>query len=346
MQALIDDSSLILEPRKRKEMFSVTQDKVSGIYKVRINFSSLSIIQECAKKAEYLLLRSLRPNTEAPATIFGQAIHKALEAYYLAPRTKRNLPIGYAEAMKIIGIGGWNSSFEEDAIFLAAKAFYVAAEPLVSLPPEDKRSIKSGIWTLTHYFENYSQDPYVILNDDKGPIVERNFSYALGEYVFGRDIFNIELFGQIDCAFKNEETQEVLIADHKTTSRISSFHNASRPNHQYTAYILGARKCLGINIDKLLINAIEVKAIPKTSRGSGPQFFRQITDRDNGDFDDLEHTIIQSVKTFVSLKKENYFPMSAPGACAKYSGCQYLDVCSSPEKLREEIIKMKYQEIV
>ena len=75
-----------------KEMLS-TSVLADGRTKVRINFSSLSIMQECWRKTEYSLVRGLRSNLESPATLFGSAIHKGLEEFYLSPKQDRELPL-------------------------------------------------------------------------------------------------------------------------------------------------------------------------------------------------------------------------------------------------------------
>lgn len=308
----------------------------AGSTKVRINFSSLSLMQECWRKVDYSLNRNLRAQSESPATLFGSAIHKALEVYYSAPRITRNMPAGYMEIFEMIGLGHWKPEWEEETVFTAARAFVLKAEPLSPLPPEDKRSIVTGVWLLRHYFTHYVGDPFIVLSDAAGPLVERRFTLPLD--------CGIELFGTIDCVLQNEQTGQVLICDHKTTSQLWGFYNRCKPNHQYTTYVLGAQRCLGLTTEDFLVNAIETKAIPKTARGAGPQFARQVTTRTREDIDEFLSALTHSVREYLSLRERGDWPMSAPGPCSNYGGCQFLDICGAPQELRESVIKAKYQE--
>jgi len=331
-------------PAQPKEMLSVRLDESIGTLKVRINFSSLAVMQECWRKVEYSLLRGLRSQFESPATLFGTAIHKALEVYYSAPRTARNLPEAFDETMRAIGVGQWQDSWANEVVFLAAQAFVLKAAPLAALPAENKHSVVTGVWLLTHYFQRYVTDPFVVLHDKEGPVVERRFSLPLGSFKHNHQHIDVELFGQIDAVLINEQTEQVLVADHKTTGQLYGFYDRVKPNHQYTAYLLGARDVLGIASNGFLVNAIEKKAIPKTARGTPPQFARQITTRTEDDFNELRSAIFHAVETFLRLRDQGHWPQTAPGPCGNYGGCPYLEVCAAPKELHETVIKAKYQE--
>lgn len=329
-----------------KEMFSIVRDETSGILRVRINFSSLSMMQECWRKVEYSLIRGLRSNLESPATLFGTAIHKGLEEYYSSPRLERNLPKNYEDIMKMIGVGRWEESWSGETVFRAARAFVLKAAPLEALPADNKRSVIVGVWILQHYFERYLGDPFVIMSDAAGPIVERRFTMPLGEFAFGSEIISIDIFGQIDCVLRNEQSGAILPTDHKTTSQLGpQFYQRLHPNFQYTCYSLAAREVLGLDTNSFLVNALQVKDIPKTSRGSGPQFARQATDRTEEDYVEFKRAIVDSVIRYLTLQHNGHFPMSAPGSCSNYGGCQYLDVCAAPASLRDTVISAKYSEV-
>ena len=337
-------AAVVSEP---KEMLSVTE--VDGVTKVRINFSSLAILQKCAREAQYSLIRGLKPQLESPALLFGSAIHKGLETYYCGERTERKIPHGYAEIMQMIGCGQWSPAWAESLLFRAARAFVEKAAPLAQLPDDNKRSLVTGVWMLRHYFQKYLTDEYVIMRDAHGPVVERKFSMDItaedsapiiaGKYV------RIELFGTIDFVMHSEVTGQILPGDHKTASSLYDFYDKISPNFQYTGYVWAAREVLGYDTDMFLVNALQVKQPPKTNRGSEPDFARQITQRTQEDFDELKLAIIDVVSGFLRYREGGHFPMAASGSCtAFYGSCKFRDICSSPASLRENIIKAKFME--
>lgn len=240
----------------------------------------------------------------------------------------------------MIGCGHWEPDWEEFVTFRAARAFAVKAEPLTQLPDDNKRSIHTGVWMLRHYFETYLDDAYVIAHDAKGPIVERKFTHRIHE---DSDMI-VDLFGTIDAVMMNEASGLILPADHKTSSRLYDFYQMINPNHQYTGYLWAAREVLGLKTDSFLVNALEVKPPPKTARGSKPNFARQVTTRTEDDFAELRDAVMLAIMTYVTNEQANTWPMSSPGPCSKYGGCQYLEVCSAPKSLRESVIRSRYSE--
>ena len=336
----LDTSGIIVpESAKPKEMLSISE--AGGVTSVSINFSSLTLIQQCARKAQYSLIRGLRPALESPALTFGSAIHKGLEVYYSGERTERRIPSDYKEIMSMIGCGQWQEEWGESLLFAAARAFALKAEPLSALPDDNKRSIFTGVWMLQHYFQKYLTDEYVIMRDEHGPVVERKFTMPIHK----DDGLEIDLFGTIDFVMKSEVSGQILPGDHKTASSLYDFYDKVSPNFQYTGYLWAAREILGYDTDLFLVNALQVKQPPKTARGSEPDFARQITQRTEEDFNELRLAIVSSVRNFLSYQKANHFPMSASGQCtASYGRCDYQDVCAAPSSLRENIISAKFNQ--
>lgn len=320
---------------KPKEMLSVHREGGQTI--VRVNSSSLSIIQTCPRKARYLLHDKWRAKTVAPALSFGTAIHKALEIFYSHPKAERELPRNFDEVAPLLAHG--HEPPETHFLYDALKAFVAAAQPLAALPDVDKRSIASGVWVLSHYFKTYLTDPYVIYRDEHGPVTERTFSVPFWE---DHDL-RVELFGTIDFALRNEASGEILIGDHKTSSQLGSdFLNRVKPNHQYTGYIVGAQRALGIPSENFLINAIQVKARPLTARGGPPTFTRQITRRTQDDIAEFQEALLWAVWSYLGWEKSSIWPIGNVDACAMWGGCQFLDVCSAPNSLRQNILSAKF----
>lgn len=333
------DSPIVVVSEKPKEMLSWSISP-EGKKHFRINFSSLSLMQECWRKAEYSLVRKLRSNLEGAATLFGSAVHKALEVYYSGERTERILPSDYKSTMEMIGVGQWNEEWAEFLVFRSARAFVLKAQALSSLPDTDKHSIHTGVWILRHYFERYLDDEYTIVRDAKGPIVERSFTMNL----FNEPTFSIDMFGTIDFVMRSELTGAILIGDHKTTSSLYDFYDMINPNFQYTAYLLAGREVLGFDTDSFLVNAIQKKAVPKRATTGGPDFARQITNRTEADYQELKDAIMLNVSIFQANMEAGTWPMTAPGPCSKYGGCTYREVCAAPKQLKENVISAKYKQ--
>lgn len=305
---------------------------------VRINSSSLSLLQTCARKSFYLLREGWRSKSGSPPLIFGSATHKALEVFYGHPRIERTIPIDFEEhaAMMAHGYSAPKAHFLYDAI----AAFVRESEPLQGLPDSDKRSRSSGIWVLGHYFKTYLHDTYEIYCDDKGPFTERTFSTTLVE---DKEL-RIELFGTIDFILRNTVTGALLPGDHKTSSQMGlEFLNRIKPNHQYTGYLFGANKALGLQSEEFMVNGIQVKARPLTARGGPPTFTRQITRRTAQDFKEFEDSVLYSVQNYLRWDADNVWPLGNVDSCAMWGGCSFLDVCSAPNELRQNILEAKYE---
>lgn len=319
-----------------KEMMSVRQDGDQTI--VKINSSSLSLLQTCARKSYYSLNQKWKSRLGSPPLIYGSAIHKAMEVFYEHTSKERNIPDNFEASVEAMAHG--SASPEPHFLYSAIEAFIKAAEPLRNLPDTDKRSISSGCWVLSHYFKTYINDTYVIHSDSLGPIVERRFHIP---YYDSPDL-KIELFGQIDFALRNEITGEVIVGDHKTSSRLGSeFLNRIKPNHQYTGYLIGAHATLGVDGEHFMVNGIQVKARPLTSRGGPPSFTRQITRRTKEDFEEFKEALVDSVRSYLRWSATGIWPIGVVDACANYGSCQYLDVCSQPNELRQNILEAKFE---
>lgn len=305
---------------------------------VRINYSSLSVLQTCNRKALYDLRERWQPKAVRAPLVYGNAMHKALEAFYLLPREMRGMPGDFDDVSQLLAHGHLPDSAAP--IYGPVRAFVQAAQPLQSLPDTDARSVASGVWVLGHYFRTYENDVYVIHVDHDGPVVERQFRMQLCEDKAVR----IELFGQIDFVLRNEATGELLPGDHKTSSQMGKdFFNRIKPNHQYTGYLMGAQFALGLSGENFMVNGIQSKAKPITARGGPPTFTRQITRRTQEDFAEFRDVVKNAVAQYLRNEESGVWPLGSADACGMWSGCQYLDVCSAPNELRQNILSAKFE---
>lgn len=312
------------EPQKpKKEMLSVRQEGLKT--KVSINYSSLSVIQTCMRKAQYNLDMELRADNPSNAIVFGSAIHKALEIWYLSDVGERHIPVNLKEKAQLEAFGHPQG---DHPCFRAIRGFRAEAKQLWNTPDDDKRSLANGAKILAEYFRRYKDDGLTVVCDSQGPIVEREMRFPL----FQSPELEIEYFGIVDAILENKQTSIVAITDHKTTSQLgTTFFNRLKPNHQYTGYTMGAKRCLGIETDLFMINAVGVY---KTKQ----DFARQFTDRTEEDFEGLKSAVLDGVRRYLQAKKTEIWPQSSPDPCTNWGGCQYLRVCEVPRKLRENVI--------
>lgn len=338
MEAKVDTSDvapILIKTQPVKEMLSVTE--VNGVKHVRINSSSLALLQECLRKSRYTLVEKWRSEVEGTATVFGSAIHKALEVFYRGEPSTRKLPS--LNQMELMAYGHRVDGEDDDLLLRATRAFVTESKSLSDLPEGEKHSIPNGVWILWHYFHTYLNDPYVAHVDQHGPLVERDFTFRLFE---GANIV-IDYFGRIDLVVKNTETGMIYVADHKTSSVVGDdFFNRIKPNHQYTGYLMGAQKCLGLQTNEFLVNCLQVKPRPKTVRGTDPHFPRQITTRDADDFKEFTDSVVHEVVNYLASLKSGVWPLGNVNACTMYRGCQYLPVCGAPHSLRENVLASKF----
>lgn len=335
-----DSTSVELPPAAPKEMISVTTDEATGKTRVNINSSSLGIIQECMRKAQYSLVEGWRSSVEAPATLFGRAMHKALEVFYLGHPEERILP--KYEHLEMMAFGHQPPATNNDLIYRAIAAFLKEAQPLKDLPETDKRSLQNGVWILSEYFKTFIDDPYTAYVDEEGPFIERTFTYRMHEDA----TLIVDVFGTIDFVFRHLRTGDLLAGDHKTASFLNfggqSYFDREKPNHQYSLYLLGVNRVYNLPITDFMVNVLEVKAKPKTKGAKGVSFPRQITQRTEEDFAELKETIMDSVNRYLYATTNRIFPMGGVDACNKYGGCQFKQICASPQSIRETVLLNKF----
>ena len=330
---------LLKESTQVKEMLSISHGPRKT--EVRINYSSLSVLQSCARKSNYLLERKLRSHVESPATVFGSAVHAALEVFYSEPREGRNLPANFRKVSDTLPYMQGTGAELEDSHFLyrAMWRFCEKAAPLRALPDSDKRSLANGVWLLQNYFETYIEDPYVVVCDEKGPITERLVEYPLYEDEHLRIIY----FGTVDVILRNEQTGVILPTDHKTTSVMGNdFFSRLKPNAQYTGYLWLAQQVFKLKTDAFLVNGIGVKTRPVKATSQGPSFARQVTRRSVEDIEEFQQSVIEAVRNYLRWQASGVWPLGPVDVCSYWGGCSFIDVCSAPSVLRENIIENKF----
>ena len=328
------DLGLPMPAKAPKEMLS--QVKLpDGRTEIRINHSSYSLISLCKRKAYYALERKLVNNSESAATLFGSAIHAALEVWYTAPLSSRRK--GSAECDDSVANmeAGLEPIPHGRCVRCAAQArFLEVAKPLASLEPSDKRSNRNGTSILDAYFSHYLDDPFVVLSDELGPIAERRVSMVLAEESDSRVVY----FGTIDAVLKNEFTGQIVICDHKTTSALGQeFMQRINPNFQYTAYAAAFRKSYPQHDTRTFMsNGILVAKTKQT-------FMRQFTEISDDLINEWRTSILDTAYDwYARTQAQGPYPMNSPEPCTHFGGCQFRSICEVPASIKENIIEAHY----
>jgi hypothetical protein len=131
---------------------------------VRINYSSLELINTCPRKANYILNQNLIDEDEGEALVFGSAIHKALESWYALPTQSRLLDTANEKIAKLWEAGNQDglSELREGSPLEAIRQFIIRAAPLRG-NDDSKRSIEVGCKILRAYFKHYAGDMLEII---------------------------------------------------------------------------------------------------------------------------------------------------------------------------------------
>lgn len=339
------DQTYVAPKREPKEMLSA--QKVEGKWWVRINYSSLSMIQDCMRKAYYGLHRRLVHADSSPALVMGSAVHKAMEIWYcsaIEERTKitnadRDIiheALAAAERGEDPMAQSWTGASISSRVG-AVIGFLSKALPLRALPDTGARTLENGVAILNNYFNEYLGDRWAVLKDEHGPVLERKVEAQL---VDDKNI-NIVAFGTIDAVMHDTTTGRVCVVDHKTTKSLGTdFLNRLKPNWQYCTYTWLANTALGLKVNEFMVNGIQVaKTVRKVNR--------QFVTFDTWDFQEMKAAILDAVLAYITSlnvikgqeKPELFFPMSAPNPCTMWGGCEYLDVCNTSPELRENLLQ-------
>ncbi len=315
----------------KKRMLDWSEE--NGKMKISLNFSSLDLIQTCKRKAFYALEMRLKSKFPQEALIFGKAVHSAMEVWYCTSRDQRQRSSGACDDTQAQMLqGGEFKSHGSCPRCSAVFAFLQTGQELGDLDASDKRSLANGVDILNNYFDERIKDPYQVLTDSKGPLIERSCEIKL----FSSDTLDVYFHGTIDMIVVDSLTSQIIICDHKTTSALGKeFFNKIKPNFQNTGYYLLAKEVLDVKADLFMINGIQVA---KLKRDSNKQFVKI----DGWEIEEFFLAIHRACLEYQECLKSAQWPMTAPGPCSNYGGCLYHDLCDIPPSLRENVMKMSY----
>jgi hypothetical protein len=328
--ALVDGS-------RPKRMMEYTRD-ADGRVRIAINYSSLDLIQTCKRKAYYKLIRKLAPREPSRALVFGTAIHRAMETWFIVEPDARKAAKAACDDWQFACLNAMRSELPVPEGHgpcprcASIWAFLSAGPTLLHDIGDDKRTAANGIAILNHYFDTYLNEPFQIYSDASGPYCERDFEFLLDS----SPELEIRYFGTVDKVLKNLETNELYVCDHKTASGLGSdFLNRIKPNWQYTGYVYGANKAWNLPISNFMVDGI---LVAKHKRDTLRQFVEQTL----LDFVEFTTSVIHAASEWAGLRELDNYPMTAPGPCSIYGGCEFREACAAPKAIRENILSVEF----
>lgn len=118
----------------------------------------------------------------------------------------------------------------------------------------------------------------------------------------------------------------VYVEDDKTTTQLGdSWASKWELRGQFTGYCWAAREA-GISVNGVLVRGV---SILKTKYGSA----QAITNRSPWEIDRWLEQTVRDLRRLAEAYKEGWFDYNLGDACDSYGGCQFRQVCKSPDPL-------------
>lgn len=293
--------SLERKPTEATENTSI-KDGVQYAY----DSTSIGLFKACPKKYYYSIVLGYEPRTMAPPLAFGIAFHTAMETWEKLLSSKVDKQTAFIRVVRLAGLLG-------DTL------------PAGDNSRTKETLVRSVIWYLDVFWEDKAVT--VTLPNGK-PAVEMHFQLPFMDYL-GYEVF---ICGHIDRLVQWQGN--VYVSDFKTSKYQldQRFFSQFKPNTQLPLYLTACH----ISAETLqnlppahgvIIDGIQLGVnFSRFGRGIVPFSLEEI----NEYIIDLKYWITQAMDAC----KANYFPQNTE-SCQKYSGCQYLEICSKSPARRQ-----------
>jgi len=300
-------------------------------YELAIDNSNLELFTQCDTAAYYRLILG-RSTGMTAATVYGQAIHSALDVFYadkaldLPPDISRMLPPALAELAKAPSdMLGWRNEAQLTE-------------------------------TLVRYIKKYSSELWSILDVESRPAVELPFRFDFGHIDINANVacsghnlvdndlpdtplyvrkLRIVYTGRIDLIV--EQAGKLWVVDHKTSSVGGpSYYEGFRTSSQFRGYCYIAGQLLGREVSGAFANVILARQPTKTGRDI--EYERQPFVYDESLLAEWRHNTFTNISTFVARIISGDFPQRTTHCTNKFGTCPYLSVCALPPHLRPHLL--------
>jgi len=132
------------------------------------------------------------------------------------------------------------------------------------------------------------------------------------------------------------------VVDHKTTARFQKgFFEQFKNSNQMAGYVWAATQMHGEPVKGVIINCIVTHKIPKPIEG---QVHRQPILFPEYKVEEWKRTMINRYQEIHRAHLSEYFPPCWDNCVNKYGKCSAFDICSVPEKNREDMLALNFEE--
>jgi len=306
LNTINEDQSDWSIPLERKP----TEATENTSFKDRIQFAfdstSIGLWKTCPKKYYYSIVLGYEPRVMAPPLAFGIAFHTVMEVWEKLLSCKVDKHTAFTRVVRLAGLLG-------DTL------------PLGDTSRSKETLVRSVIW----YLDTFWEDKAITITLPNGkPAVEMHFQLPFMEYL-GNEVF---ICGHIDRLARWQG--QVFVSDFKTSKYQldNHFFSQFKPNTQLPLYLTACHLIAETIQDFPSAHGVIVDGVQLGVNFS--RFARQIIpfslEEINEYILDLQYWITRAMDAC----KENYFPQNTE-SCQKYSGCQYLEVCSKSPARRQ-----------
>lgn len=267
--------------------------------------TSLGAFKTCPRYYYYTIIKGYQKPKIPPPLSFGILFHLGQELFH---KNRSSLS-------------------HDEAIFQTIKSLSPRLIELEYPVPDTSRSPLTLIRSLVWHFDQFRDEPMktVILNNR--PAVELSFKFPLFTYQ-GNQIF---LSGHLDRLVSFQD--DIWFMDYKTTKYAldDMFFSQFSPSNQIDLYTLAGKVVFSTEVVGGIIDGIQLS--PNFNR-----FRRHLETRSPEQVDEFIEGTRVFIKQAHSFSSEGTWPKNET-SCSRYGGCQFRDVCSKPESIRQLFLK-------
>jgi hypothetical protein len=275
---------------------------------------------DCPRKFSIAVIHKYKPIGDRSPLVYGQAVHKILETYYLE-----------------IWKGKKTQEIDTTGIIQSVVAEFQQKLDILCDP---KRNTTSLIEFMHSYFNNarvFGENLMPLTLPDGKPAIEVSFSLPICQVTYKGNPITVMWEGRLDLIAKDSNGNPG-IWDHKTTSMLGdSFLDQFLRCNQFEGYLYAANILTGAaSLDP--ITRVGINALANKKVSEFKQYFFHRPNWSTHDFIDDVKTRIQGFLNYYA-ENEDIAPTLLSGcrsACSgKYGKCTFFDLCEVPPHLRQ-----------
>lgn len=306
LNTISEDQSDWSIPLERKPTEATENTSFKDGVQFAFDSTSIGLYKTCARKYYYSIVLGYEPRIMAPPLAFGIALHTVMETWEKLLFRQVDKHTALIHVIRLAGLLGDKLT-----------------------PGDTSRSKETLVRSIVWYLDVFWEDKATTVRLPNGkPAVEMHFQLPFMNYC-EHEVF---ICGHIDRLAQWQG--KVYVSDFKTTKYQldNRFFSQFKPNTQLPLYLTACHLIAETIQDFPPAHGVIVDGVQLGVNFS--RFVRQIIpfslEEINEYIIDLKYWITQAMDAC----KSNYFPQNTE-SCQKYSGCQYLEICSKSPARRD-----------